>query len=147
MLSVASSIVPYMTTDDLKRIYQELADAVNRRDLGALDQIFALDLINHGADPNEPHGAYHFKQAFATFIAACPDFQVTVEDTIVAGDKLVVRWIDTGTHTGAPLFGVPATGKQIILSGIDILRIRDGKIAERWAESDKLHLMETLGLI
>jgi predicted ester cyclase len=36
---------------------------------------------------------------------------------------------------------------QIILSGIDILRIRDGKIAERWAESDKLYLMETLGLI
>jgi steroid delta-isomerase-like uncharacterized protein len=136
-----------MTTNDLKRIYQQLADAVNRRDLDALDQIFDLDLINHGADPDEPRGAYHFKQAFATFIAACPDFHVTVEDTIVEGDKLVVRWSDTGAHTGAPLLGVPATGKQIILTGIDILRIRDGKIAERWAENDMRYLMETLGLI
>jgi predicted ester cyclase len=136
-----------MMTDDLKRIYQELADAVNRRDLDALDQIFDRDLINHGADPDEPHGAGHFKQIFREFIAACPDFQVTVEDTIVEGDRLVVRWMDAGTHTGAPLFGAPATGKQIIMTGIDILRIRNGKIIERWAESDKLYLMETLGLI
>lgn len=136
-----------MAKDSIKFIYEQLADAVNRRELDALDQIFDQNLINHGADPNEPRGAYHFKQIFREFIAACPDFQVTVEDTIVEGDKLVVRWIDTGTHTGAPLFGAPATGKQIILTGIDILRIRDGKIVERWAENDKMYLMETLGLI
>ena len=120
---------------------------MNRRDLDALDQIFDLDLINHGADPDEPRGAYHFKQVFQNFIAACPDLQVTIEDQIAKDDKVVVRWTDTGTHTGAPLFGVPATGKQIILTGIDILRIRDGKIVERWAENDKMYLMETLGLI
>lgn len=136
-----------MTTDDLKCIYQELADAVNRRDLDALDQIFDPDLINHGADPDEPRGAYHFKQVFRNFIAACPDLQVTIEDSITKDDKLVVRWTDTGTHTGAPLLGVPATGKQIILTGIEILRIRDGKIVERWAENDMRYLMETLGLI
>jgi steroid delta-isomerase-like uncharacterized protein len=136
-----------MTEDDIKRIYQELADAVNRRDLDALDQIFDPELINHGADPDEPRGAYHFKQVFQNFIAACPDLQVTIEDSITKDDKLVVRWTDTGTHTGAPLLGVPATGKQIILTGIEILRIRDGKIVERWAENDMRYLMETLGLI
>ena len=136
-----------MTNNDLKSIYQRFADAVNRRDLDALDQIFDPELINHGADPGEPRGAYHFKQVFRNFIAACPDLQVTIEDSITKDDKLVVRWTDTGTHTGAPLLGVPATGKQIILTGIDILRIRDGKIVERWAENDMRYLMETLGLI
>ena len=136
-----------MTNNDLKSIYQRFADAVNRRDLDALDQIFDPDLINHGADPDEPRGAYHFKQVFRNFIAACPDLQVTIEDSITKDDKLVVRWTDTGTHTGAPLLGVPATGKQIILTGIEILRIRDGKIVERWAENDMRYLMETLGLI
>jgi steroid delta-isomerase-like uncharacterized protein len=136
-----------MTKNDLKSIYQQFADAVNRRDLDALDQIFDPDLINHGADPDEPRGAYHFKQVFRNFIAACPDLQVTIEDSITKDDKLVVRWTDTGTHTGAPLLGVPATGKQIILTGIEILRIRDGKIVERWAENDMRYLMETLGLI
>ena len=136
-----------MTTSDLKSIYQQLADAVNHRDLDALDQIFDVDLINHGADPDEPRGAYHFKQVFQNFIAACPDFRVTIEDQIAEDDKVVVRWTDTGTHTGTPLFGVPATGQKIILTGIDILRIRNGKIVERWAENDKMYLMETLGLI
>ena len=136
-----------MTTDSFAAIYQQLADAVNRRDLDALDRLFDPELINHGADPDEPRGAYHFKQVFRNFIAACPDFKVTVEDQIAKDDKLIVRWTDTGTHTGAPLLGVPATGTQIILTGIDILRIRDGKIVERWAESDKLYLLQTLGLI
>ena len=136
-----------MTKNEYKSIYQQFADAVNRRDLDALDQIFDPDLINHGADPDEPRGAYHFKQVFRNFIAACPDLQVTIEDSITKDDKLVVRWTDTGTHTGAPLLGVPATGKQIILTGIEILRIRDGKIVERWAENDMRYLMETLGLI
>ena len=136
-----------MTKNNLKSNYQRFADAVNRRDLDALDQIFDPDLINHDADPGEPRGAYHFKQVFRNFIAACPDLQVTIEDSITKDDKLVVRWTDTGTHTGAPLLGVPATGKQIILTGIEILRIRDGKIVERWAENDMRYLMETLGLI
>jgi predicted ester cyclase len=136
-----------MRNRDLKRVYQDLVDAVNRRDLDALDQLFDAELINHGADPDEPRGAYHFKQAFGGLIAACPDLRVTVEDAIAEGDKLVVRWSDIGTHTGAPLLGVAATRKQIVLTGIDILRIRDGKIVERWAENDKVYLMETLGLI
>src|SRR5262245_12632543 len=114
------------TDNNIKRIYHDLADAVNRRDLDALEHIFDPHLINHGADPDEPRGAYHFKQIFADFIAACPDLRVVVEDIIAEDDKLVVRWSDIGTHTGAPLLGVPAMGRQIVLTGIDILRIRDG---------------------
>jgi steroid delta-isomerase-like uncharacterized protein len=136
-----------MTQNDLASIYQKIADAVNHRDLDALDQIFDPELINHGADPGEPRGAHHFKHVFQDFIAACPDFQVTIDDSITKEDKLVVRWTDTGTHTGAPLLSVPATGKQITLTGIEILRIREGKIVERWAENDMRYLMETLGLI
>ena len=59
---------------------------------------------------------------------------------------MVVRWLDRGTHTGAPFWGIPATGKEILLSGIDILRIEDGVVVERWAETDMLYVLETLGL-
>jgi hypothetical protein len=69
-----------VTDDDVTQIYQRLADAVNRRDLDALDAIFDPELVNHGADPDEPRGVYHFKQVFRNFIAACPDLQV-LEDT------------------------------------------------------------------
>jgi predicted ester cyclase len=43
--------------------------------------------------------------------------------------------------------GIPATGKQVTLSGIDILRIENGKIAERWAEYDNLGLLQQLGVV
>ena len=136
-----------MLHNDIKHVYQQLADAVNRRDLDALDAIYDPKLINHGADPDEPSGAYHFKRVFRDLVAACPDLRVVVEDQIAEGDKVVVRWSDIGTHTGAPLLGVPATGKPILLTGIDILRVHNGKIVERWAENDMRSLMETLGLI
>ena len=136
-----------MSRSDIRLIYQRFADAVNLRDFDALDDIFDPQLVNHGADPDQPRGAYHFKRALGDLVSACPDLRVLVDDLIVEGDKLVVRWTDLGTHTGAPLLGVPATGKQITLTGIEILRIQHGRIVERWAENDMRYLMETLGLI
>ena len=135
-----------MAHDDIKLVYQRFAEAVNRRDLDALDDIFDPQLVNHGADPAEPLGAYHFEQVFRNLVDACSDLRVTIEDQIAEGDKVAVRWSDIGTHTGGSHLGVPATGKQIILTGIDILRIRDGRVVERWSESDKQYAKETLGV-
>ncbi|MEO1619448.1 MAG: ester cyclase, partial [Cyanobacteria bacterium J06632_3] len=56
-------------------------------------------------------------------------------------------WKIQGEHTGTPLFGVEADGKEITLTGITIVRIEDGKIAERWTQLDQLGLMQQLGLI
>lgn len=136
-----------MSPDALKQVYPQIAAAVNTRQLHRLADIYHPELINHGADPDEPRGAYHFQTVFANLIAACPDLHIQIDDQIAESDKVVVRWSDIGTHTGTPLFGVPATGKEIVLSGIDILRVANGKVVERWAETDMLHVRETLGLL
>jgi steroid delta-isomerase-like uncharacterized protein len=136
-----------MSEADNKSVYLRFAAAVNQRNLDALDPLVAPNWINHGADPNEPPGAERFKRIFAEFIAACPDFQITVEDQLAEGDKVMVRWHDTGTHTGSPLLGVPPSGKAIVLTGIDVLRLKNGQIIERWSESDQLYLLQTLGII
>ncbi|HJZ49976.1 MAG TPA: ester cyclase [Roseiflexaceae bacterium] len=90
---------------DARLIYERIADAVNRRDFDALDDIFDPQLINHGADPCEPRGAYHFKHTLRDFVAACPDLRVLIDDQVVEGDKVVIRWTDLGTHTGEPRHG------------------------------------------
>jgi predicted ester cyclase len=131
---------------DLKAIYPRLATAVNNRDLDALDDLIHPAILNHGADPSDPPGAERFKRNFRTLIAAFPDFQIAVEDQIVEGDKVVVRWVDTGTHAGV-FAGAMPTGKPLLLTGIDILRIADGKIVERWSEYDMLSVLEELGAI
>jgi predicted ester cyclase len=78
--------------------------------------------------------------------SAFSDNEVTVDDQIAEGDKVVTRWSSKGTHSGE-FFGIPATGKRVAGKGIGISRIVDGKIVEEWGESDMLGMMQQLGVI
>ena len=75
--------------------------------------------------------------------AAFPDMVFTVNLLIEQGD-LVSNWTVEGTHTGAPFYGVPASGEPVAINGTAILRMRDGKIVEHWGGP---HCQEGLGLI
>ena len=57
------------------------------------------------------------------------------------GDPAAVRWSAAGTHEGDGL-GVPATHRRVRLTGIDILRVQDGRIVERWGETNGLEMMQ-----
>jgi predicted ester cyclase len=71
---------------------------------------------------------------------------VTVEDQIVAGDKVVERWSTVGTHEGE-FMGIPATGNKVTVTGIDISRLEDGKVVEHWTEMDVMGMMQQLGAV
>jgi steroid delta-isomerase-like uncharacterized protein len=75
-----------------------------------------------------------------------PDFRLTVEDEIAAGDKVAARWTMTGTQEGEA-FGVPATGKQVIHSGMTFYRLSNAKIVEIWFLADTLGMLQQLGAI
>jgi predicted ester cyclase len=70
----------------------------------------------------------------------------TVEDVVAEGDRVVVRWSQIGTHSGN-FMGIPATGKEFTIAGIDIHAVREGRMAEHWHVVDQLALMQQLGLI
>ncbi len=53
-------------------------------------------------------------------------------------------WTAIGTHTG-PYLGAAPTGRRIVFKGIEIVRVRDGLITERWGEWDGLDLLAQLG--
>ena len=86
------------------------------------------------------------RQAIAVFRAAFPDVHFTIEDTLVDRDMVVIRWTVRGTHHGEFL-GVAPTGKQVTFTGINIYRIANGQIVERWAEEDGVHLYQQLGIL
>lgn len=71
---------------------------------------------------------------------------MTVEDILVAGDKVAVRTIATHTHKGE-FMGVPATGIRGSHTGITVVRIEDGKVVESWEESDMLGLLSQIGAV
>ena len=69
------------------------------------------------------------------YLNAFPDMAMTVDDVIAEGEKFVVHWTAVGKHKGE-LMGIPATDKDVTVTGIAIDRFAGGKIVESWGEFD-----------
>jgi predicted ester cyclase len=80
--------------------------------------------------------------------AAFPDLRMELEEVLPSGDKVVGRVRATGTHTGEPFMGVPASGKSVDVQLVDITRFDDQGLAhEHSGVFDALSLMQQLGAI
>jgi steroid delta-isomerase-like uncharacterized protein len=121
----------------------------NKRQIAAIDRLLTPDVIAHGLvdeKGNEIQGPSEFKKFFVQFTKAFPDIHVEVADTISEGDKIAARCIVTGTHQGDTL-GVPGSNKPVRFTGVAILRIKDGKIAEAWNNFDFQTLSSQIGAL
>lgn len=114
--------------------------------LDIIDEVYTPDLVWH--DPGQDIEGHEEARQFVTmYKTAFPDLNVTVEDEIAEGEKVVSRWTIRGTHQGEIEEFGPPTGKQIELEGITIHRIEGGKIAEEWNRYDNLGVLQQLGLV
>lgn len=96
--------------------------------------------------PGFPPGREGVKAFFSAMRGAFPDMQVTIEDMVAEGDRVAVRGTWRGTHE-AGFLDVPATGRLVVFSGIDIIRFEAGLAVEHWGVTDTLGLMGQLGAI
>jgi predicted ester cyclase len=87
-----------------------------------------------------------WRQTAALFREAFPDWHSDVELYVAEGDLVAERFTARGTHQGE-IMGVAPTGQQVSLAGINIFRIRDGAIVERWGRLDELGFLRQLGVI
>ena len=130
--------------NDGRTLAERYLRGLNDHDPDAVDGFVALDYVNHNAyvtDGREANRVW-----WSTFFTAFPDIKATMDDLVVAGDRVVGRFTYRGTHTG-PLYGVPATGKPIEMRSIDIWRIENGLFVEHWDELNYLELFQQMGLI
>lgn len=126
-----------------------LEEMWGRGRLDLADRLYAPDYDDHvgkGPEPAEVRGVEGIKQAVTTFRNAFPDLAYVVEDEIAEGDLVMARFSARGTHRG-PFPGVPPTGRAVTYAGIDINRIRDGRIVESWVQYDALGLLRQLGIV
>jgi len=115
----------------------------------AIDEMFAEDAIAHGLaqDAGEPlRGAVGFKPFFQKFRSAFPDIEVVVEDTVSEGDKVAARCTVRGKHQSDSL-GFAATQQPMEITGIAIVRVRDGMIVEAWNNFDFMTMFRQLGAL
>jgi steroid delta-isomerase-like uncharacterized protein len=127
----------------IRRFYEEV---FNNKNPVALDDFYAPDHLDHTLPPGLPVGPEGTRQAIAMMLEGFPDLQVTIEDMIAEGDKVVTRFTTHGTQRGQ-LGGIPPTGKQVAVSTIEITRIADGKIVEDWGLDDRMGMLQQLGLV
>lgn len=119
----------------------------NGGDFSRIDEFVTSDFVIHtSAQGGDIHGTDGICQFFGSLRAAFPDLHFTIEDQVAEGDRVVTRWVAQGTHLGE-FQGIPATGKQLVLSGIDIDRLADGKAVECWSRVDELGLLKQLGVL
>jgi len=128
----------------VKRIYDEIFNAGH---LDLIDELVAPDFIEHEGVPGiEATGVEALRQFATMFRTGFPDIQIQAQDFVSENEKVVVRLTIKGTHQGE-FMGLPPTGKKINISGIDIVRVVDGKLAEHWGSTDNLGMMEQLGAL
>src|SRR5918999_254307 len=119
----------------------------NEGNLDVADEILTPDFVLHAPfDPEGLRGPEAVKQFVSAYRNAFPDGHTTIEDQIAEGDKAVNRWTATGTHQGE-FQGIAPTGNRVTFTGIDLIRVADGKLTEGWVELDALGWMQQLGAI
>jgi steroid delta-isomerase-like uncharacterized protein len=130
---------------DLKALSRQWFEEVwNKRRMSAVRELSHTDARAYGLAPEGQAISFDEFPAFQKrFVETFPDFHITVDDVIEEGDKTVVRLTATGTHTGNAM-GVPPTGRPIKITGMIMMRWKDGKIIEGWNEFDAWGMMQQL---
>src|ERR671915_1524400 len=129
----------------LMRNYIE--EAWNKGNLDFIDKNFSSDFVSHGTFPGQPTNRDSVKSVISTVRNAIPDLHITIEDMLAEGDKVASRWVTKGTHKGGDLMGAKPTGNKISVSETVVVRVKDGKVVEGWANRDDLGFLQQIGLI
>jgi steroid delta-isomerase-like uncharacterized protein len=128
----------------VRRLFEELW---NKGNLPVADEVIAPNYAHHdAATPDVGRGPEGEKKRVTYYRNAFPELRLAIEDMFSDGETVVVRWSCRGAHKGE-LNGIAPTGKQVAFSGVSIVRLNGGKIAEGWVNWDTLGLMQQLGAV
>jgi steroid delta-isomerase-like uncharacterized protein len=135
-----------MTTEANKAVVRRYYDEVlNAGGVGRLAELAVADYAEHDPLPGQGAGREGLRERVELLRDAFrPHF--TIEDIIAEGDRVAVRWTNRGTHVGE-FMGMPATGRPFAIAGIDVHRLRDGRLAEHWHVVDLFSQLQQLGFL
>jgi steroid delta-isomerase-like uncharacterized protein len=139
-----------MSSEDYKaltlRLYATIGEVFRTGDTGLLDPLLAPDMVDHTPASGPIIGREPGKQLIASFARAFPDTTLNVDLMVAEGDTVAAFVSYQSTHTG-PFMGRPPTGKSVRVTGMDIMRYRDGQVIELWSQFDDLGMLQQLGIV
>ncbi len=131
------------TSEEWTRIIDGYVEAWNTGNMDVLDGVVDAQIVRIVGSTVTSEDLDSLKKTIAGFREQYPDFHVTIDESINAGDRRVSRWSFTGTHSG---LGNPALeGKTVSVSGMSFDRMAGGKMVEERLEVNQLPWMLQLG--
>jgi len=129
-----------MSNESHKELVRRYIDELwNKGNLNSEGDFVASNVVVHEASP--PGQTFSQVGAASMLRAAMPDLVLANEHLFGDGDRVVQHWAASGVHSGVALFGFPASNRKLMVSGVNMFRVVDGKISEQWS------IMDTAGLI
>jgi len=127
----------------VRRLYEEV---INQENKAVIDELYAPDVIVHDPIMGTAHGVGAFKGLLGMFDMAFPHHRVTIEEMAAEGEFVWVLHTHYATHKG-PFMALPPSGKEIVVNGIELFRVREGKISEFWRKDDDASMLMQLGIL
>ena len=117
------------------------------RNLDVLDELVSSDYVGHDPALPEPvRGIQGSKDNVNEYRSAFEGAQISVKEQVGEGDVVASRWEGRGRHTGE-LMGIAPTGKDVVVSGLTLSRLKNGKIVEEWSNWDTLGMLQQIGAV
>lgn len=111
---------------------ERIIDALNERDVATITDLVDEELVHHALgieDTTEGRDAWI--EQLAEFGVAYPDSQLTLEDVVAEGDRVMCRVTMSGTFS-EPFEGQAPSGRSASVGGFHALRFEEGKVVEWW---------------
>ncbi len=122
-----ATAMPLSNPDSTRAAVERFNEAFNRHDVDGVMKCMTDDCVFENTNPPPDGarvvGAAAVRAYWQKFFTSNPDAIFEVEDLIVSGDRCVVQWIYRKTKEGKPWH----------LRGVDVFRVRDGKVAEKFS--------------
>ncbi|MBL8131650.1 MAG: ester cyclase [Anaerolineae bacterium] len=147
-MGTRAGAAPSTTTPDQKRarIRQYFNEMVIPRNIDRMPFFLGDNVLDHSAPPGLPSGVEGARMFLNMNYASFPWTDYDIQHVIADGDLVTVVFEIVGEHTGAPFFGVPASGKRFKVQCIEIERVPGEHFLEHWGGMDFVQLSAQLGL-
>jgi steroid delta-isomerase-like uncharacterized protein len=134
-----------MSEDNKARIREFIDRVLTAGDIDATGDYFHGEMVEEVPFPGQGPGLHGLKETLTRIRDAFPDSKWTVEEQIAEGNKVLTRFIWSGTHQGEFL-GIPATNHPVRVWGMVIDRFEDGKVKSTRILLDTLSMLQQLGV-
>jgi predicted ester cyclase len=129
------------SAEENKAIVRRFLEETAKENFDVIDELVGPDFVDLSLQPGQEPDREGFKRSLAALIAPFSDVNITIDDQVAEGDKVITWFTGISTHDRGPFMGVAPTGKRNTFTDVVLHRVVGGKILEERSAGDYLSIM------